>query len=506
MEYAKAQDIRKTSFSKMMIDKMRTQSITKSVGGTISDKFKASLTGIQEKLDPLNIAKKLTGGSNLAPAILGKLTGRKLSSIRHFTGGDTKTYKSLGPIASSGDSSDALKQLYVFMVKSHEQEKKRYNLEKVFKEEQRNEDQKNHEQFIEVLKMYTRLPLTVDTAVAGQTPSVPSIDSSGLISTIVEKIGNIVKFITELFLEGGLFAILAKKVADIFGKLKFLLEPFKLILDVFKKMNIGTLFRVLKWFTGPVGLALLGAATIVAAAELLRKWFKENVANANVLSPEQAAQLLKPGAGADREIEKYGGREALVKLVREGHIRAKEILDSGDPVKINDAGGEEFLKNVVARGQVELPPGAETRDLSQYETRLGQARPMGDTPAAKMQRAAWEKMWGDIYDLNTGIRKDLVQTENENENKRLLAKQTLSERLVTPTQAERLTRAIDENVNAQLNRDMLGSFDAVNPTLIKKVNTVKGKDTIPSTPASVRDNSPRVKDSFDYLKRATKSY
>ena len=148
MEYGKAQSIRKTSFSKMMVDKMKTQSITKSVGGTISDKFKASLTGIQESLDPLNIAKKLTGGSNLAPAILGKLTGRKMSTIRHFTGGDKSTYKSLGSVGSVGDSSGALEKMYMFMVKSHEQDKKRYQLEQNFKEEQRNEDQKNREQFV----------------------------------------------------------------------------------------------------------------------------------------------------------------------------------------------------------------------------------------------------------------------------------------------------------------------------------------------------------------------
>jgi hypothetical protein len=50
-------------------------SITGSIGRGISNTFKAKVTGLKEKFDPLNIAKKLTG--NVGAAILGRATGRR---------------------------------------------------------------------------------------------------------------------------------------------------------------------------------------------------------------------------------------------------------------------------------------------------------------------------------------------------------------------------------------------------------------------------------------------
>ena len=87
MEYGKAEGIRKKGLAGLITNNLvEGQGIGSSFGSAISDRTKATFTGIQEKFDPLNIAKTLTGGSKLAPALLGRLTGRKQSTIEHFAG------------------------------------------------------------------------------------------------------------------------------------------------------------------------------------------------------------------------------------------------------------------------------------------------------------------------------------------------------------------------------------------------------------------------------------
>jgi len=87
MNYYEAAKIRKKGFAELMTDKLTSgQGVFSSARSALSDRSKARSLGFKEKFDPLNIAKVLTGGSNLAPAMLGKLLGRKTSDIRYFTG------------------------------------------------------------------------------------------------------------------------------------------------------------------------------------------------------------------------------------------------------------------------------------------------------------------------------------------------------------------------------------------------------------------------------------
>ena len=87
MNYYEAAKIRKKGFADLMTDKLTSgQGVFSSVRSALSDRSKARSMAFKEKYDPLNIAKVLTGGSNLAPAMLGKLLGRKTSDIRYFTG------------------------------------------------------------------------------------------------------------------------------------------------------------------------------------------------------------------------------------------------------------------------------------------------------------------------------------------------------------------------------------------------------------------------------------
>ena len=72
MEYAEAKRIRGKSFGTMLGE--NEGGLGESLKAAISQKTQAKMTGLKEKFDPMNIAKFMTGGSNWAPALLGKLT------------------------------------------------------------------------------------------------------------------------------------------------------------------------------------------------------------------------------------------------------------------------------------------------------------------------------------------------------------------------------------------------------------------------------------------------
>ena len=87
MNYQKAQKIRGQSLSDLIAETIASGGgIGSSIKSGISQKTQAKMTGVKQTLDPMNIAKFMTGGSNLAPALLGRLTGRSKKDIQFFTG------------------------------------------------------------------------------------------------------------------------------------------------------------------------------------------------------------------------------------------------------------------------------------------------------------------------------------------------------------------------------------------------------------------------------------
>lgn len=77
MDYQVAKNIRGRSLSSLITNKITSgSSVSSAIGRTVTEKMRAAGTGIIQKFDPLNIAKFVTGGSKLAPAVLGRITGR----------------------------------------------------------------------------------------------------------------------------------------------------------------------------------------------------------------------------------------------------------------------------------------------------------------------------------------------------------------------------------------------------------------------------------------------
>jgi len=87
MEYEQADRIRKKTLSDRIAEKMVDgESFGKSFSKSVSEGSRARMTNLKKKFDPMNIAKFMTGGSNLAPAIIGKLMGRSEKDMKYFTG------------------------------------------------------------------------------------------------------------------------------------------------------------------------------------------------------------------------------------------------------------------------------------------------------------------------------------------------------------------------------------------------------------------------------------
>ena len=113
MDYQEAKKIREKSFGTLLAE--QKGGFGSSLKSAISKKTTAKITGIKEAFHPLNIAKKLTGGSNLAPAILGKMFGVDKKKVDYFSGVKPKHTASLESGGSSLDSPEALESLgYIY--------------------------------------------------------------------------------------------------------------------------------------------------------------------------------------------------------------------------------------------------------------------------------------------------------------------------------------------------------------------------------------------------------
>jgi len=140
MDYQQAADIRKKGLFSLLTEKLVSgQGVGSSIGSALSERTQATVTGLKEKFDPLNIVKTLTFGSNLAPALLGRLFGRKREDIAYFSGGKNKKMKQmLSGGLSSQASVEVLNLIYRQMIRDEEQKR----LEEEQKEKEKNDELK----------------------------------------------------------------------------------------------------------------------------------------------------------------------------------------------------------------------------------------------------------------------------------------------------------------------------------------------------------------------------
>ena len=251
MDYRVASNIRGKSLSSLMTDKIVSgKGIGSALGGAISDKLKARATGVKEKFDPMNIAKFMTGGSRLGPAIMGRLTGRSQSDINYFAG-DKRRKESYTQVPTSmstpgeglgGSAVEVLNKMLAFMQRTREDDLKKKETAKQFLEEQKVEDQRRHKEFLDVLKEYTSLSGSTTTLVKKEEGGNLL---SGLMDTIKSMINSAIEGVKMLFTN-------ALKAYEWIKDLRILstLAPYAA--------------RLATFLAGPVGLALLGALSLAS--------------------------------------------------------------------------------------------------------------------------------------------------------------------------------------------------------------------------------------------------
>ena len=157
MDYEEAEGIRKKSFGSLLAD--QEGGLGTSLKKSLSLKSKARMTGIKEFFDPMNMAKKLTGGGTLAPALIGKLFKRDQKSMERFAGATKKTVSDSPEQAIEEDENAAIQTLgliYKELVRTKEDKKLQDELEKNQKESidklREDEDARRNKEIIEALK------------------------------------------------------------------------------------------------------------------------------------------------------------------------------------------------------------------------------------------------------------------------------------------------------------------------------------------------------------------
>lgn len=187
--YEKAAATRKRGVLGTITNRLTSgQGIGQSIGGGISESFKARTTGLKEKFDPLNIAKMFTG--NLGMGLFGKITGRSPEDMQYFANkGRKKGEKEysvtrpqetkVGNVETAfyttireGQRSSLQKGDNVATVAAklantikffYEKENLNRELEHNFEEEIESEDQRRHDDLItEIKKLKDKRPTKVD--------------------------------------------------------------------------------------------------------------------------------------------------------------------------------------------------------------------------------------------------------------------------------------------------------------------------------------------------------
>lgn len=432
MEYRVAKNIRGRSLSSLITERITEGSgIGSAIGRSVTQKLKATGTGIIEKFDPLNMVKFATGGSRLAPAVLGRITGRSQSSIQYFAGDRQSTERrSYTPLSRAlpksnfgGSSLNILNEILNFLRESYNKDVQRKETEKSFVEEKEVEEQRRHKEFIEVLKTYTALP-SYAAPLAGK-PEEKKDPTGGILDTVKKMIAAAVEGIKGLLT--GMLSMIGKMIQSAIGKALAVLDwvkELKWLKGIFSISSLMSLlaktypiFKFLIRFAGPIALL----SGLIAAGKAGLNYIAENMPDNKAKSPQEALNILQ--SGSFRDIQSEGGYEKLANTVRTGKQQATSALeayydnpdDTATQKLIGRLGGLDKVKEIANSPELDLSKipsyeevygrlGSRAPTLSQYtRERTG--------PRREAAERDWNRLYGDNYDPITGLRKDIAENQ-----------------------------------------------------------------------------------------------
>ena len=154
MSFEQAKKIRGESLSNRIANRLvGGESFGTSISKSLSEGTKARMTGLREKINPMNIAKFMTGGSSLAAAMMGRMTGASKEDMRYFTGKQTKmdTASRIKPTVQDEGFLDLLNEIYLLLEDSRKSSLKEFPTEEeIFEKEKKARDR--HKELLEALK------------------------------------------------------------------------------------------------------------------------------------------------------------------------------------------------------------------------------------------------------------------------------------------------------------------------------------------------------------------
>jgi len=259
MDYRAAARYRATRLSDLMAEETLSsgKGLIKSSAKAISTKTKAGFKGIQQTLDPLNIASAMMGRSRLGTTVAGKMFGRSAEDIDYFSGDrgrsarPIKKYRYKNPLVSSvgsGDTQPAKRndgvanifgKIYNTMMKNREEEKKRKEIENNFKEERLEEDKRRHKELIDAISKGRGLKIQKD-------------DGGGIFGILK-----------------GLFDKILEFVAPVVSFFKAFLKPLEWLFEFFVKIGKGALKILTSIFSGAKALVMFLGEELMAFVKKL---------------------------------------------------------------------------------------------------------------------------------------------------------------------------------------------------------------------------------------------
>ena len=338
MEYQKASQIRKKSLLTLIGEKKFEQGkgLGSSIGGAISDKFKAKATGIKESLDPLNWLSSMVGQGGFGRMVTtagGRIMGKSDEDIKYFGGyaGKKKKKGKKDPQITSvgagavkplqvGDSiADILGKMYNFMEKTHEIYKLNYEIETAFRQEQMDEDERRHKKLIESITGKKVKPEEKDGVESFIKKLLEGITKTlgFLLTPLITWAGKLEKWILNI--------INPAQIVEQIGK--FLLSSKKILLSL-----AGIILDAISPAIGAMVTAMVAAAIAVQEYE---KWRSESSRATEALT---AAKALDKGPS----IEKGKVTEDITKNLKPEQLEEykKGNLKLYDHVIIPDTGGK----------------------------------------------------------------------------------------------------------------------------------------------------------------------
>jgi hypothetical protein len=382
-KYREAERIKGTKLSELITNNLiEGKGAIGSITGAIGTKAKARGTrlkkmfDLKERMNPLNIAKFLTGGSSMGPALVGRMLGSSQEDIEHYSGRRAKgskgsaslirsafSGKKITPVDSNGNAAaDAAQKLVNLFSKYFEDKKREMQVKRSFEEEKNSEENRRHQ---EILNILTGSRLTA------QKVGSPKAQATSLLDDVLGVVG-----------------------------------------------SAQTLLNVLKFFTGPLGLTILG----FTAAYMFVNWIKDNMANGRALTPDEAKNMLE--TGSEKDIAFFGGRVALMQTYQEGRGRAEDILARYNKEGITKEekaaiekealkyGGIDKLKQTVAEPAPTGQVGENTYIKTMAEKTTPREQYAGKGSARKSKLEFWDKNFGPYYDADSGVRKDLMNKQD----------------------------------------------------------------------------------------------